>query len=190
VYPTKELKSLLASIQPWVLVQAYFDDAPIGKEHSIRLVPARALAVERTKTITYNGIRVKTSTELDYSDAVFQALQAPRIAIKERFLVYDQGRAWLLDHFIETGDLVVETEFETKTQMDSLKSLPIWIHGDLTGEPKGYTRNRAYPHALAQMQKAIEFAAEYGSREEYMPGEHDFSWATGPHSPSTPRRSG
>lgn len=176
----ERINRLLAEIQPWMIVQGYLLDTTFGTEHSIRLIPAREIGVERFKTITYDGDREKISQTKDYQHSLARVLQeADQVAVKSRFLVWDADRAWLCDYFPDIDTLVVETEFPSKEDMDAWDQWPSWIGREVTGVPEGYTRNRARFRARERLESAIEDAAKHGSRAIYLPGETNFTWSEG-----------
>lgn len=164
---------LLILPQPWILVQGYWmlDD----HELNIRLIPARELAFLRLKSLAY-GVRDKMSYRIPYEIGRHMAFYAQGVAFKYRFLKRDDtDRAWLVDYYPEIEHWQAETEF-VDHKMHPLDRWPVWATEDITMVPRGYTRERARSRSFREHDEIMKIAAQYGSQEEYEPGDDDFNW--------------
>ena len=144
---------------PWPIVQGY-----LSREHSIRLFPATQTAYERHKSAGMMMARHKEVHQIPYDRGVAEVMKAPTVAVKDRYLIRDQqsGRAWALDHQLNNGQWVAETEFKSEAEANALQGLPSWASSDLTHDPHGYTVNVARPMAPQRVQAEIQSAAQRG----------------------------
>jgi hypothetical protein len=165
--------------QPWIIVQGYWvlDD----HELSIRLIPARELAYFRMKSLDF-GCRQKMSYRIPYQIGRHLVYYAQGVAYKYRFIKRDDTtRAWLIDYFPETDWWQAESEFHNPGDkgepcLKPVDRLPVWSVEDITQQTRGYTRERARSRSFKEHEKFMAEAIEYGSREEYEPGDDDFNW--------------
>ncbi len=157
---------------PWMLVQAYFDDlTDQGYEHNIRVIASRGRSYERIKDLGM-GCRQKLSNKVSFEDAVNSVFKATRVAVKCRYMVRDEeGRAWLIDYFPAEDWWQAETEFESKDEMNDQHMTPVWCGEELTQHEIGYSRNHAKPMGQQDIADALKFAYEHGSKAEYSPAE-------------------
>lgn len=167
---------------PWVLIQGYFDvDSDLSV--SLRIIPARRLAYVRQKERSLSGCRRKRREMVDYEEALVRVLDAPRVLLKERYLLRDDaGRAWYVDHFRRDNVWIAETEFGPDPLAAAIP--PEWTTGDLTHDERGYSAAHAQPVDPATVRNWIAYAMRHGNRDPY-PSVEDgtFVW----HDPSASR---
>ena len=157
---------------PWCLLQAYWAPKD-GMVRSLRVISARGLAFMREKSAIYGTSRMKLSKPVDYKTALNLLHEAPRIALKKRYLVRDNdGRAWLIDYMPQFGHWQCESEIPNP---DYPLKKPSWATDELTDSKYGFTVTYAKPFNSADIDRLIQEAADCGSSAPYLPSE-DSSW--------------
>ncbi len=174
-------RKLLILPQPWIILQGYWplDD----HDFSLRIIPARQLAFIRLKTLMH-GCRDKLSYRVPWEIGRHLIMYAPGIAYKFRFVKRDDTkRAWLIDYMPEHNHWQAETEFPDHTDhtaacdlSDLVGRVPEWAIDNETNTEAYYTRSYATPRSFAEYRRLMAEAEEYGSQEEYEPGNDDFQW--------------